>query len=134
MVSKNLLSMGLRLLCILKTHWSQTKMPPLPEEIKEAIGINNVKTIAEVPAALSNLMLAETVASYGRRQALADQAMGQGLKGLVELDPTQAVSEAKIINSDLAQKVADLASVVGSIQEILRSIAPAATQSTTSTT
>lgn len=92
----------------------------LDETVVAAVANENFKTVAGFAATQMNILLSEAVASAGRRANLADASMGQTLKVLNEIDPSEAVSVAKELEADLGKRMADLGAAVAGIQQLMK--------------
>lgn len=95
--------------------------------ILQSVADGNLKTIAEAGSfAVANMMQAialatqESVASMGRRGAMADAAMGASIKAMNEMDPQQAIALSKAIPADQAGILAQLGTTVAALQEIVK--------------
>lgn len=87
----------------------------------------NYKTIAESAAAsmahiyTSMAQLAsEGAAAASRRINMADAAMGAYLKNMNEMDPSEAISNVKALQSDLPSELAKLGSAIAQIQQTMK--------------
>lgn len=98
-------------------------------QVVDSMTIENLKTVAgagaEAQAALSRvvssamgILVQDSVASAGRRNNMADMAMASILKGMSELDPTEAISMAKTLSSTLPEVLAQLGSATAALQQI----------------
>ena len=58
-------------------------------------GESNSEAMQNFSAFASNVLMKDTLESARRTTQMADQALGMTLKGMVELDPTQAISQVK---------------------------------------
>ena len=99
---------------------------PLPEEITEAVAINSIKSIAEQPAVLANLALANLInnVNISQQNAIANQqamnqiqatVTGKLVNLLTTLGPLEAMSAQQLLtNNSLAQDLADLKAIIES--------------------
>src|SRR5215831_9966526 len=106
-------------------------MAQVNEQAVDSITIDNVKTVAgagaESQASLARvvssalgILVQDSVASAGRRNAMADAAMATVLKSMSEIDPQEAVSVAKTLSSTLPEVLAQLGSAVAALQQIMK--------------
>lgn len=92
----------------------------LPQDIVQSIAISNAKSVAEQPAILANLALANLIANTNLAQQNAvsnQQAMnelgiavvGKTVNSISNLSPLEARSAVDVLtNNELAQSIADL--------------------------
>jgi len=101
------------------------------QQVVDSVTIDNVKMIAgagaegqaslaRVVSSALGILVNDSVASAGRRNAMADAAMATVLKGMSELDPTEAVSVAKTLSSTLPEVLAQLGTAVAALQQIVK--------------
>lgn len=101
-------------------------MAQLDQSTLESVANANYKVLAEAPAVLFNQMLSDSVDHRRRVNALSEAALGQALKGMTEVDPTEAIAQVKqLTGNDLAAQISQLAASVATIQETLRTVRPA---------
>jgi hypothetical protein len=103
---------------------ADSRNPPLPEEITEGIAIANVKSVAEQPATLANLMLANLVQNTNQSQqnAVSNQQNVNGIQQailskvvnlLTTLGPLEAMSAQQILSGNaVAEEISDLKATV----------------------
>lgn len=95
--------------------------PDLPDEIVESVGINNIKTLGESVAFYTAQQMGNTVSHQKRVDVLAETLLSVACKGLLEVDPAEAVSTLKMLTGDdIGQKLASLGSVIASIQQTMK--------------
>lgn len=105
---------------------------PVNETIVDTISIENLKAVAGQGAILANLATANAVANQQIAQQNAtthQQAMNALLLATVGAmsnmmtsnDPTQAMSDVKILQSSLDQKLAELSAAVAGMQGLVKS-------------
>lgn len=104
-------------------------MPAVNEQVVDSVTISNVKTIAESGSFYAQMGFANAVANQQQAQqnALSHQqamnqisqaATGAIVKSLIEVDPSQSVSESKLLTgNDLASTLAQLLSALNSGQQ-----------------
>ena len=106
-------------------------MAEVNPQVVDAVTIDSVKMVAgagaEAQASLARvvssamgILVNDSVASAGRRNAMADAAMATVLKSMSELDPTEAVAAAKTLSSTLPEVLAQLGSAVAALQQITK--------------
>ena len=91
-------------------------------------GESNSEAMQNFSAFASNVLMKDTLESARRTTQMADQALGMTLKGMVELDPTQAISQVKAFTGfdnasqshDLGRTFADLGAAVSAIQQMVK--------------
>lgn len=104
---------------------------PVNETIVDTISIENLKSVAGQGAILANLATANAVSNQQIAQQNAtshQQAMNALLLATVGAltnmmtsnDPTQAMSDVKILQSSLDQKIAELGASIASIQQLVK--------------
>jgi hypothetical protein len=70
---------------------------PIPDAIVESVAIDNVKTVAGGPAFYSNLAMGNAVAHQQGMNTILTAAVGSVVKGLTEVDPSEAASVSKAL-------------------------------------
>jgi hypothetical protein len=97
-----------------------TASSALPDDIRESIAIGNVKSVAEQPAMLANLALANLISNVNLAQqnAVANQqamnqlmitVVGKVVNLVANLSPMEAVAVVKMdTGNDLAEQLADI--------------------------
>jgi len=119
-------------------------------QVVDSVTIDNVKAVAgagaeaqaTVSKAISNavsILVNDAAASAARRNNIADAAMAAVLKDMATIDPSEAVSVAKemSVGTDLPSILAQLGSVLGSLQQfskVAQTTPPPTTAATTSNT
>jgi hypothetical protein len=119
-------------------------------QVVDSVTIDNVKAIAgagaeaqaTVSKAISNavaILVNDAASSAARRNNIADAAMAAVLKDMATIDPSEAVSVAKemSVGTDLPSILAQLGSVLGSLQQFTKTAQttpPPTTAGTTSNT
>jgi hypothetical protein len=91
------------------------------EGLIDSVANANIKTIAEAPAFYMAQSMGDSVAHQRRVNALTETALGAMIKRLVEVDSQEAVSESKLLSSDLGNIVAQLGAAVAAIQQLTKS-------------
>jgi hypothetical protein len=91
---------------------------PLSESVVQSVSEANFKNLADGAAFAVNLSYQDAVAHQRSVNALREAALGSALKGLVELDPAQALSQVKALSgNDLASQLLQLISALGGTQQ-----------------
>ncbi|TVR59433.1 MAG: hypothetical protein EA420_15990 [Candidatus Competibacteraceae bacterium] len=82
---------------------------PIPDSIVESVAIDNVKTVAGGPAFYSNLAMGNAVSHQQGMNAILTAAVGSVVKGLTEMDPSEAISISRALTGhDSAQGITAL--------------------------
>jgi hypothetical protein len=96
----------------------------LPDDIREAIAIGNVKSVAEQSSMLSNLAYANLISNtnLGQQNAVSNQqalnqlnatVTGKSVNLVANLNPLEAVAAVKLdTGNDIAEQLADLKGAV----------------------
>lgn len=93
----------------------------IPDNILEAVAVNNVKTLGEATAHSIALAQQNAVAHQNRVNAIAEAAMSQAIKGLLETDPIEAIANSKMLTgNDTAQQIAQLSAAVSAMQASIK--------------
>lgn len=87
----------------------------LPDDIRESVAVDNIKTVASAPAVLTNMMLADQVASQRRVNAVADQLFANSI-AFAQNATAQAIKA--IAESDLAEQLSQLNASIASSQQV----------------
>ncbi|HEV2913201.1 MAG TPA: hypothetical protein VGX92_07785 [Pyrinomonadaceae bacterium] len=99
---------------------------PLPHDIRQAVAISNIKTVAEQPSLLSNLAFADLISNdnLSQQNAVSNQqgmsqlaiAVSGKINNLVtSLNPLQANAQAKLdTGNDVAEQLADIKGMLNS--------------------
>jgi hypothetical protein len=96
-------------------------MASLDQSTLEAVNNTNYKVLGEAPAYLMGQAFSDSVDHRRRVNALAEAYLGQALKAMVEVDPSEAISQVKqLTGNDLAAQVSQLAAAVASIQQYVK--------------
>lgn len=86
---------------------------PLDEGVVDSVANANFKTLAE-------LVSTNAASHQNRLNLIAESSLGQILTTMNSLDPTEAVSIAGVVNSDLAGAMTSLGSAVAGIQQFMK--------------
>lgn len=90
----------------------------LQDSVVDSVSNANFKNLAEGASFAVNLSYQDAVAHQRAVNALREAALGSALKGLVELDPAQALSQVKALSgNDLAGQLMQLLSALGGGQQ-----------------
>lgn len=91
---------------------------PADQGLIDSVANANTKTVAEAAAHSMALIFQSNAAHFNRMNILAENALQAAIKGLHEVDPTEAVSIAKTLTgNDLAQQIAALMSAISTGQQ-----------------
>ena len=88
-------------------------MATLDEGVMQSVINSNFKTLAEQVAT-------NTANHQHRLQLIAESSVGQIVNRMNSLDPTEAAAISSVTSVDLAKILADLGSVVASLQQIVK--------------
>lgn len=90
----------------------------IPDEIRESVAINNIKTLGESAAFYTQLAMGNAVSHQNRLNVIAETTVGQICKALIEVDPSESVAIQKLLSgNDLAQQLAQLLAALASNQQ-----------------
>jgi|DEB0MinimDraft_3_1074331.scaffolds.fasta_scaffold36601_1 hypothetical protein len=90
----------------------------LSENVVQSVSEANFKNLADGAAFAINLSYQDAVAHQRAVNSLREASLGAALKGLVELDPSQALSQVKALSgNDLAGQLLQLLSALGGGQQ-----------------
>jgi hypothetical protein len=103
--------------------------------IVDSVANSNLKNLADAPAFYQALAMGNATAAQQRQNdaAIAHQqamntilTMGVGAitNLMTSVDPSQAMGEVKLLQSNLADKLADFAAVASSLQTLVGSVTP----------
>ena len=91
---------------------------PIIDMMAEATAATNIKNVAEAPAFYSGLAMGNAVAHQQAMQQVQIAATGAIVKGLTEIDPTEAVSALKATSgNEVAGTIAAILGALGSGQQ-----------------
>jgi hypothetical protein len=83
----------------------------------DSVSNDNTKTVAGQPAILANVALANQVSHQNRMLVIAEAAVGNIVRRLTELDPSEAASVLKTTQGDLAAQMTALLSSLATGQQ-----------------
>ncbi len=90
----------------------------LSQDVVQSVAEANFKNLADGAAFAVNLSYQDAVAHQRSVNALREAALGSALKGLVELDPTQALSQVKALSgNDLGGQIVQLLAALAANQQ-----------------
>ena len=93
----------------------------ISEEVREAVSSNNFKSLGEGPAFYANLAMSDAVAHQRTTNSLREGYLGQVLKSMNELDPSEARAQVKMLSgNDLAKQISDLGAAVATLQQYVK--------------
>lgn len=61
----------------------------LPDDIREALAVNNIKTVGEAPAVLNNLALANAIAHQQAMNQISQAATGKIVEAIINVSPSE---------------------------------------------
>jgi len=61
----------------------------LPDDIREALAVTNLKTVAEAPAVLQNLAVANAISHQQAMNAIAAAATGKIVESIIAVSPAE---------------------------------------------
>lgn len=89
----------------------------LPDDIRESVAVNNIKTLGESVAFWTNALMQEYVASTRSTSIIRERL----LKSVVETDPTESVAIQKVLSgNDLAQQLGQLGTIIAQLQQAMK--------------
>ncbi len=88
---------------------------PIPDSIIDAVAATNLKNVGEAPAFYSGLAMGNAVSNQQSMNALQQAAVGSIIKGLTEVDPSEAVAALKLTSGN------EVASTLGQLLAALQS-------------
>lgn len=108
---------------------------PVDQGIVDSVATVNMKNLADAPAFYQALAMGNAVSSQQRQNDAAiahQQAMnsiltagvGAIINQMTSVDPSQAMSEVKLLTSDLAQKLADFGGAIAGMEAMLSTVTP----------
>ena len=87
----------------------------------ESVAAENIKVGAGYPMALLNAHLSQHLSHLNRVNVLAETALSQQIKGLLEVDPLEAVSVVKAMTGDdVAQQIMNKLAALGGGQQVAK--------------
>jgi hypothetical protein len=90
-------------------------------EIVKSVAGANFKVLGDVPAILTKMGLENAISHQNRVNVLSETALAAALKGLSEVDPTEAKSlQALFTGNQVAEQIASLGAAVAGLQEIVK--------------
>jgi len=90
----------------------------LAQPVVDAVANANFKNLSEGASFYLNLAMADAVAHQRSVNAVREAVLSSALKGLVEIDPTQAMSQLKLISgNDLGAQITQLLASLASNQQ-----------------
>jgi hypothetical protein len=92
------------------------------DAVSDAVVADNLKAIAGAGAFYSGLAMAEAQAQTARMNQIGNAVVSKASDMILSYDPSQAVSEAKIMgsNTKLSEQLADLGAAVSALQEYVK--------------
>lgn len=88
---------------------------PIPDSIIDAVAATNLKNVGEAPAFYSGLAMGNAVSNQQSMNALQQAAVGSIIKGLTEVDPSEAVAALKMTSGN------EVATTLGQLLAALQS-------------
>lgn len=91
---------------------------PRSEDIISSVADANLKQLAELHVAQTGLMREEGVAHWSRLNKIAEAAVARAVKGLVEMDPSEAMSANHALTQNAYGKSVSDNALVAAIAQI----------------
>jgi len=91
----------------------------LSQDIIDVVADVNLKQMGEMHAAQTSLMREEAVGHYQRLNKIAEAAVTRGIKGLVEIDPSEARSASQLLTGNAVSENALSHSLAAAVAQIL---------------
>jgi hypothetical protein len=91
-------------------------MDQVDPQVKDAITINNVKTIAEAGAFAMGTLFQHQTNTAHRLDQLAEGYLGRALENFVSVDPIESVSVSKLFKGEADSSIATLLAALASGQ------------------
>lgn len=96
-------------------------MAELDPSTLQAVSNANYKSMAEAGTLLLHQMLSDSVDHRRRMNTIAEAAVAQAVKGMIEVDPTEALAQVKqLTGNDMGKQMTDLGSAVAALQQIIK--------------
>ena len=92
---------------------------PLSQDIIDVVADVNLKQMGEMHSAQTALMREEAVGHFQRLNKIAEAAVTRGIKGLVEIDPSEARSASQLLTGNAVAQDGLSYSLVASLAQIL---------------
>lgn len=73
---------------------------PVNEQVVDSLTIENLKNVAGAGAFYAGLAMRDAVDHSRRINAISEAALGAVIKGLIEIDPAEALSQVKALTGD----------------------------------
>lgn len=90
----------------------------LSQDVVQSVAESNFKNLSDGAAFAVNLAYQDAVAHQRSVNSLREAALGAALKGLVELDPGEALSQVKALSgNDLGSTIVQLLASLASSQQ-----------------
>ena len=108
---------------------------PVDQGIVDSVASVNLKNLADAPAFYQALAMGNAVSQQqiANQNALSHQqsmnailtaGVGQIINQMTSVDPSQAMSEVKLLQSDLADKLAQMGAALAGLQSFMGSVTP----------
>ncbi len=88
----------------------------IDEGILDGVANANLKTIAETPAIVANLINHNAAAHQNNMFRIAESSIGQIVNRMNTLDPTEAAAISKVSSSGISDKLATLLATTAAIK------------------
>ena len=93
---------------------------PLDAGVVDGVVNANFKSVAETTALVANRMNQDMAQHQAETTKLGIASLAQQLDRANGLDPTEAASIAGVVQSDLAEQIANLGAAVAGLQQIMK--------------
>ena len=91
----------------------------LSQDIIDVVADVNLKQLGEMHSAQTSLMREEGVAHWSRLNKIAEAAVTRGIKGLVEIDPSEAKSASQLLTGNAVSQDALSHALAAAVAQIL---------------
>lgn len=96
-------------------------MAEVDQGVVQSVINNNMKTLGEAVSFAAAQMMDNAVAHQNRLNLIAEASVGQIVKNMNEVDPTQAVAQVKQMTGNaLAEELGQLGAVIAQLQQIMK--------------
>lgn len=91
------------------------------ESVTQSVAESNFKNLGDAPAFFLSLAYSDAVAHQRSINSIRETALSQAIKGLLEVDPMEALSVVKgLTGNDLAQQLNALSASLAAIQQQIK--------------
>lgn len=91
----------------------------LSQDIIDVVADVNLKQMGELHSAQTSLMREEGVAHWSRLNKIAEAAVVRGVKGLVEIDPSEAKAASQLLTGNAVSQDGVSSALAAAIAQII---------------